>query len=51
VGDRAGWSYLLPSRLPAGRYVLDATAIDRNGNRSGLRPGVSRVAFTVRRPR
>jgi hypothetical protein len=33
VGDRADWSYLLPARLPRGRYVLDAYAIDNAFNR------------------
>ncbi len=47
VGDRADWSYLLPGRLPAGRYVFDAVATDKNGNRSGLKLGVSRVVFYV----
>jgi len=47
VGDRADWSYLLPSSLPVGRYVFDAVATDKNGNRSGLKLGVSRVVFYV----
>ena len=33
VGDRADWSYLLPSRLPRGRYVLNTYAIDNAFNR------------------
>jgi hypothetical protein len=33
VGDRADWTYLLPSRLPRGRYVLDTYAIDNAFNR------------------
>src|SRR6185503_6923339 len=28
VGDQPTWSYLLPSRLPRGSYVLDTYAID-----------------------
>jgi hypothetical protein len=44
VGDDARWSYLLPARLPRGRYVLDAYAIDRAGNRGES----ARVAFRVR---
>lgn len=48
VGDRKDWSYLLPSRLPAGKYVFDAVATDKNGNRSGLKLGVSRIVFGVR---
>jgi len=47
VGDRADWSYLLPGRLPVGRYVFDAVATDKSGNRSGLKLGVSRVVFYV----
>lgn len=32
VGSDAAWSYLLPARLPSGRYVLDARATDAAGN-------------------
>ena len=42
LGDRADWSYLLPSRLPRGRYVLDVKAIDRSLNRD-----VEQVRFRV----
>jgi hypothetical protein len=42
------WSYLLPSRLGKGRYVLDAVAIDGAGNRTPLARGTTRVVFTVR---
>jgi hypothetical protein len=48
VGEAARWSYLLPARLPRGRYVLDAYAIDRAGNRDQLARGRSRVVFYVR---
>jgi hypothetical protein len=48
VGDRADWSYLLPHRLGKGRYVLDAIAIDKAGNRDRLARGRSRVVFFVR---
>jgi hypothetical protein len=48
IGDRADWSYLLPSRLTRGRYVLDAIAIDAAGNRTPLARGTTRVVFTVR---
>jgi hypothetical protein len=48
IGDRAEWSYLLPQRLPRGRYVLDAIAIDGAGNRTPLERGTTRVVFTVR---
>lgn len=55
VGDRAAWSYLLPFRLPAGRWVLDVRTIDGAGNVSrganrGSDPSKprSRVVFHVR---
>jgi hypothetical protein len=44
VGESAEWSYLLPARLPRGRYVLDAYAIDGVFNRGAE----SRVRFRVR---
>ena len=44
VGDRQDWSYLLPSRLPRGRYVLDVYAIDNAFNKGTP----TRVAFRVR---
>jgi hypothetical protein len=44
VGDRADWSYLLPRRLPRGRYVLDTYAIDNAFNRGEE----SRLVFRVR---
>jgi hypothetical protein len=31
IGDRAQWSYLLPERLGAGRYVLEVIAKDATG--------------------
>lgn len=42
VGDRTRWSFLLPSRLGAGRYTLDVRATDAAGNARALR-----VRFTV----
>jgi hypothetical protein len=48
IGDRDQWSYLLPERLPRGRYVLQAVAIDGSGNRSRIRTGQNRVRFRVR---
>jgi hypothetical protein len=42
AGDRANWSYLLPQRLPAGRYVLGVKATDHAGNADSLR-----LRFTV----
>jgi hypothetical protein len=44
VSDRSEWSYLLPARLPRGRYVLDTYAIDNAFNRGEER----RVVFRVR---
>jgi hypothetical protein len=44
VGDRAQWSYLLPARLPRGRYVLSTYAIDNAFNRGEEQ----RVVFRVR---
>jgi len=32
IGDRASWTYLLPFRLPAGRWVLDVRTVDGAGN-------------------
>jgi hypothetical protein len=43
IGDRAEWSYLLPRRLPTGRYVIRAVAIDQAGNES-----TTRVVIRVR---
>jgi hypothetical protein len=43
IGDRAEWSYLLPKRLPKGRYTIRAIAIDNAGNDS-----VTRVVIRVR---
>ncbi|HTE59902.1 MAG TPA: hypothetical protein VK631_06085 [Solirubrobacteraceae bacterium] len=34
IGDRAEWSYLLPQRLPRGRYTIRVVAIDNAGNDS-----------------
>jgi Domain of unknown function (DUF4430) len=49
IGDRADWSYLLPSQLPRGRYVLDVNAIDKAYNRDDARRrGGNRVVFEVR---
>jgi hypothetical protein len=41
------FSYLLPSRLPPGRYVLDAQATDAAGNSTTLARGTSRFVFYV----
>jgi hypothetical protein len=34
IGDRAEWSYLLPRKLPVGRYTIAVAAIDKLGNDS-----------------
>ncbi len=44
VGDQPTWSYLLPSRLPRGSYVLDTYAIDNAFNHGSTK----RVRFRVR---
>jgi hypothetical protein len=41
------FSYLLPSRLPPGRYVLDIAASDSAGDHAPLDRGSSRVVFYV----
>lgn len=49
IGETADWEYVLPERLARGRYVLDADAIDRTGNRMRSRwRGQNRVVFRVR---
>lgn len=48
VGADASWSYLLPSQLGRGRYVLDVEVTDKAGNTTAkLARGTSRVVFTV----
>jgi hypothetical protein len=37
IGDRVEWSYLLPKRLPRGRYTIRVAAIDNAGNDSVTR--------------
>lgn len=50
VGDREKIDYLLPRRLPAGRYVLDVNAIDKAYNRDDRRRRRgNRIVFHVRR--
>lgn len=48
VSTAPSFSYLLPSALPRGRYVLDIEATDVAGNRSRLARGTSRIVFYVR---
>ena len=48
VGTSPRVSFLLPSRLGPGRYVLTVVATDAAGNRERVRRGRNRVRFTVR---
>jgi hypothetical protein len=48
VGRSASFSYLLPARLPAGRYAFDIRALDATGHLSEPVAGVSHVVFRVR---
>ena len=47
IGSGASFSYLLPSALAPGRYVLDVTGSDAAGNTIALARGTSRVVFYV----
>jgi hypothetical protein len=48
VGSKTDWTYLLPSQLGRGRYVLDVIAVDRAGNKvTSLARGTTRVVFNV----
>jgi hypothetical protein len=48
VGAAEQTDYLLPSKLPRGRYVLDANVIDKAFNRDDARRrGANRVVFRV----
>jgi hypothetical protein len=48
VGDTMSFSYLLPARLAAGRYVYDIEALDAAGHVTKLLRGVSHVVFNVK---
>jgi hypothetical protein len=48
VSTAASFSYLLPSALAPGRYVLDIEATDVAGNSTALARGTSRIVFYVR---
>ena len=48
VSSSSSFSYLLPSALAPGRYVLDVEATDVAGNRTSLARGTSRIVFYVR---
>jgi hypothetical protein len=43
----SSFSYLLPARLPAGRYVFEVKAIDTAGDHTKLTKGSSRIIFDV----
>jgi hypothetical protein len=47
VPAAADYSYLLPTSLPSGRYVLDVLAGDAVGNTTTLARGTSRIVFYV----
>jgi hypothetical protein len=48
VGNAESFSYLLPARLPVGRYAYDIQAVDSSGRVTGLVGGVSHVVFRVK---
>ncbi len=48
VGTTTSFTYLLPARLPAGRYVYEIQAVDDHGDLTKLTGGVSRVVFSVK---
>jgi hypothetical protein len=47
VSSTAAFSYLLPSVLPRGRYVLDVQGTDTAGNHTALARGSTRLVFYV----
>jgi hypothetical protein len=48
VADTTSFSYLLPARLPAGRYVYEVQAVSDAGVLTAITQGVSRVVFHVK---
>jgi hypothetical protein len=48
VSSDGSYSYLLPSTLAPGRYVLDVQATDAAGDHTTLSRGTSRIVFYVR---
>ncbi len=48
VGGSESFSYLLPARLPRGRYVFDIEGIDNTGQPTKLVSGISHVVFQVK---
>lgn len=48
VADTTSFSYLLPTRLPAGRYVYEIEAVNDAGAVTKPAAGISRVVFYVK---
>jgi len=48
AGSKSSFSYLLPSALAPGRYVLDLEATNGAGERTKLARGSTRLVFYVR---
>jgi hypothetical protein len=48
VGATESFSYLLPTRLPVGRYVYDMDAVENTGKITKLVSGVSHIVFRVK---
>jgi hypothetical protein len=48
VGGSESFSYLLPARLPKGRYVFEIEGVDSTGQTTKLVSGVSHVVFQVK---
>ncbi|MBO9532320.1 MAG: hypothetical protein J7513_05010 [Solirubrobacteraceae bacterium] len=49
VGNKAGWSYLLPAKLKAGKYRIEAFAVDGKGNSDKVRRwNKNHVVFRVK---
>jgi hypothetical protein len=48
VGSSESFSYLLPARLPAGRYAYDIDVVEGSGHVTSLVGGVSHVVFRVK---
>jgi hypothetical protein len=48
AGGGTSFSYLLPAKLAAGRYVFDISSTDTAGNHAALARGSTRTVFYVR---
>ncbi len=48
VANTTSFSYLLPTRLPEGRYVYDIEAVSDSGDITKLANGLSSVVFSVK---